>query len=113
MAYDREPKVVGELCPECDTPYIQGQTGAYCKPCYIEWAEKKKQKGTRPIDGGYLAKTQNPEVIKGQVRMHLVCAMIRSDVKISDMKLRLPAYTDLVMNGKSAESDPNLGDMPF
>lgn len=33
---------VGEPCDKCKTPTIQGKNGAYCKPCYIQWAEAKK-----------------------------------------------------------------------
>ena len=37
-----EQKVVGQPCPTCGTPYIMGRTGAYCKPCYIKWANANK-----------------------------------------------------------------------
>lgn len=34
---------VGEPCDVCRTPCIPGkQGGAYCKPCYIKYAESKK-----------------------------------------------------------------------
>ena len=33
----QQPKVVGQPCPKCGTPYIMGTTGVYCKPCYIKW----------------------------------------------------------------------------
>lgn len=36
-------KVVGAPCPTCKTPLIQGRNGAYCKPCYVKWAEANKK----------------------------------------------------------------------
>ena len=40
-----EQKIVGQPCPDCGTPYIQGNKGVYCKPCYIKWANKNKPQG--------------------------------------------------------------------
>ena len=41
-----EPKVVGDLCPDCGTAMIAGRNGeGYCKPCYIAWANKNKPQG--------------------------------------------------------------------
>ena len=38
------PKVVGQPCPDCGEPYIQGKNGAYCKPCYIKWKNSQENK---------------------------------------------------------------------
>lgn len=35
-------KQVGQPCPDCNTPFIQGAKGAYCKPCYVKWANENK-----------------------------------------------------------------------
>jgi len=32
-----QPKVLGQPCQDCGTPYVQGPRGIYCKPCYIKW----------------------------------------------------------------------------
>ena len=37
----RGTKVAGEPCPDCLTPFTAGAKGAYCKPCYIAWKNKK------------------------------------------------------------------------
>ena len=36
-------KIVGEPCPVCQTPYIQGPRGVYCKPCFIKWKNSANQ----------------------------------------------------------------------
>lgn len=41
MAFKRVYQV-GEPCDTCGTPTIPGKFGAYCKPCYIAYAEAKK-----------------------------------------------------------------------
>lgn len=38
-------KTVGQPCPDCNTPFIQGKSGAYCKTCYINW----KNNGQAPV----------------------------------------------------------------
>ena len=37
---------VGQPCPVCGTPAVQGKKGAYCKPCYVKWAESSKSTTT-------------------------------------------------------------------
>jgi hypothetical protein len=37
----KQEKVVGAPCDKCRTPYVQGQKGPYCKPCYIAWKNNK------------------------------------------------------------------------
>lgn len=40
---------VGEPCPTCQTPAIPGKSGgAYCLPCYKEWAAVNKPQGGKP-----------------------------------------------------------------
>lgn len=39
----RGTKVVGQLCDKCGMPYVLGKKGAYCKPCYVKWAEENKK----------------------------------------------------------------------
>ena len=43
-----QDKVVGEQCNTCGTPYIMGKKGAYCKPCYIKWANDNKTQNNAP-----------------------------------------------------------------
>ena len=44
---------IGEPCDSCQTPAVQGKNGAYCKPCYIAWAEAQKQSNTKtPVPAG-------------------------------------------------------------
>lgn len=33
---------LGEPCDKCRVPTVQGKFGPYCKPCYVQWAEAKK-----------------------------------------------------------------------
>ena len=35
-------KIVGQPCPDCGTPFIQGIKGPYCKACYIKWKNGKE-----------------------------------------------------------------------
>jgi hypothetical protein len=35
-------KVVGEPCPDCLTPFVQGSKGPYCKKCYIAWKNSQQ-----------------------------------------------------------------------
>jgi len=40
-------KQIGEPCATCGVPMIMGKTGkVFCKPCYIEWANKNKPQGS-------------------------------------------------------------------
>ena len=39
-------RVAGAPCEKCQTPYIQGPKGVYCKKCYIDY--KNSQKTTEP-----------------------------------------------------------------
>jgi len=39
-------KQIGQHCPDCGTPYVAGKTGAYCKACYIKWANQNKPQGS-------------------------------------------------------------------
>jgi hypothetical protein len=43
---------VGEPCDYCRTPCIEGQYGAYCKPCYIRW-KNEKEAMQKPTSDGY------------------------------------------------------------
>lgn len=44
LPFESKPKkTVGQPCPDCGTPYVAGARGAYCKPCYIKWAEANKK----------------------------------------------------------------------
>lgn len=43
MANLNAGKQVGEPCGYCGQPLTQGQNGAYCKPCYIAYKNKKSQ----------------------------------------------------------------------
>ncbi len=108
---------VGEACPDCGTPAIMGKSGGgYCKPCYIKW--KNAQKGQQVST----SVKQDPETIKGQCRMHLVCSMIEAGHKYDDIQKALPAYLSLVMNGTPVEKSPtpesvekevDMSDIPF
>ena len=42
------PKVVGQPCPDCQTPFIQGPKGVYCKPCYVNWKNNKANTQNTP-----------------------------------------------------------------
>lgn len=36
-------KVIGQACPECQSLFVQGPKGVYCKNCYIKWKNSKPQ----------------------------------------------------------------------
>lgn len=55
MAKPNAGKQVGEPCEMCGKPLVEGQFGAYCKPCFIEY--KNKKEGLPPSEGGYAPKT--------------------------------------------------------
>jgi len=44
----QQPKIVGQPCSDCGTPYIQGQKGPYCKICYIAWKNTQQTPQTTP-----------------------------------------------------------------
>lgn len=48
-------KRVGQPCPDCGTPFIQGPKGIFCKPCYIRW---KNQNQPEQSYSGQVAQTQ-------------------------------------------------------
>jgi len=40
-------KKEGGICPDCGSTYTLGKKGGFfCKPCYIEWANKNKPQGS-------------------------------------------------------------------
>lgn len=54
MAKPNEGKQVGEPCEMCGRPLVEGKFGAYCKPCFIEY--KNKKEGMPASEGGYAPK---------------------------------------------------------
>lgn len=103
-------KVVGQPCPDCGTPYIQGKTGAYCKPCYIKWANQNKQQ-----------KNDTPDweaINRGKVRHGLFCAFIQgktmSQLTEEEMKsfyTKLINWENIIMRGtprQTAQEIPTI-----
>ena len=51
------------------------------------------------------------KIAEGKVRHGIVCALIQAGQNLEEIKLKLPAYTDLVMNGvfqKSIQDNPDV-----
>jgi hypothetical protein len=40
---------VGQPCPVCGTPAIQGPRGAYCRPCYIAYKNSQPKAPAQPV----------------------------------------------------------------
>lgn len=114
-------KVAGQPCPDCGEPFIEGKKGAYCKPCYIKWAEAKKNASptaAAPQASGrdFAAET------RGKVRHGLVVAMIGAGKAYADIAKALPAYMKLVLEDEKQEAAPpviqqeeeiDVADIPF
>lgn len=126
------PKVVGALCPDCQTPYIAGKNGqGYCKPCYIKWANENKSQ--TPASGG--TRDYDAEN-RGKVRHGVLCAFIQGK-SVEELKEQMPAFKmllipleTLIMGESPAaaaprpvetpapipviqQDEPNLEDIPF
>jgi hypothetical protein len=52
-------KIVGQPCPDCGVPFIQGQKGAYCKPCYIRYKNSLNNTQQQPIQPTYVKQEVN------------------------------------------------------
>ena len=109
------PKVVGQLCPDCGTPYIQGKNGqGYCKPCYIKWKNGQDNKSTQVGSRDYEAEN------RGKVRHGLICAFVEGKTaeelkaQMPDFKLLLMPLENLIMGEKKddAASKPVVTPIP-
>ena len=64
------PKInlsVGQHCPTCGTPAIQGKNGAYCKSCYIAWKNNQQSTKPTPMVQPFITPTEREQKIE---KMH-------------------------------------------
>ena len=66
----------GEPCDVCGTLTVPGNNGAYCKACYIKWAEANKKTAPVQPQQSAIPPRDFEKEARGKVRHGLVCAMI-------------------------------------
>ena len=89
-----QAKIAGDPCSVCNTPYIQGQKGVYCKSCYIKWANDNKPQSNPQAQSG--SRDFDAEA-RGKVRHGLVCAMIAANKDFETISTNLMRFEELIM----------------
>lgn len=87
---------VGEPCDVCRTPCVPGkQGGAYCKPCYIKYAESKKA-GT--ANGTWTPPVQQnaPQASFDPIQNDLQVKVDELNVTISKMRVAFQNHEDRI-----------------
>ena len=106
MPYNKVPKTVGQPCPDCGVPFIQGAKGAYCKPCYIKWANEKKAAEQNvpfitPTESAKKDDKKWEEISRGKVRHGFAIEAFKMGKMLSlPTVAEINAWTDYVMTGK-------------
>jgi|TARA_Y100000310_G_scaffold333960_1_gene412618 hypothetical protein len=99
-------KVVGQPCPDCNTPFIQGQKGAYCKSCYIKWKNNQQPAAVAPQP--IKADVDWKEVGRGKVKHGFAIEAFKKDMPL-DVKTAtlINNWTAFVMDNKLGTQYPD------
>lgn len=75
-------KLAGQPCPECNTPFIDGQYGPYCKPCFVASKNSENRRSGRQT----LAQQNPPQPVKPEVDPEIWKAKDRMNIAQSAQK---------------------------
>lgn len=102
-------KQVGDPCEDCGAPLVMGKKGPYCKPCYIQWAETRKQDWAKPqAKAPYTPEQAKSQEIRGfqenkEESMRLMSSGRDATLMVTAMMGQGSAWTDEQLKDKIKE----------